>query len=231
MKTFVTIACLLLTVRGGFAQDIPVNIAKKSLPQKAVCIVCNANGEGHNEEKPVAGVMYKSKAYYFCDLKEVETFKKTPESFLPPVLPRPAPDVLGAKLDSKEVVLSEFKGKVLLVDFWATWCAPCVKAMPDLQKMQEKYAEKDFSVIGVSVDVEGAKKVKPFLAKRKFTYPILLDSNAKTPAWKAFGVHGVPALFLIDREGQIVQQWTGKINHKEVAKAVAQLVEAEKPNK
>lgn len=231
MKTFVTLAYLLLMARVGFAQDVPENIAKKSLPKKAVCVICNLNGEGHNEEKVSAGVMYKGKAYYFCNLSEVETFKKAPASFLPPVLPRPAPDTLGTKLEGGAVALSEYEGKIVLVDFWATWCVPCVKAMPEMQKLHDKYADTGFSVIGISIDEEGIKKVKPFLAKRKFTYPMLLDTNTKAPVWKAYGVHGVPALFLIDRAGQIVQQWTGKIDSKVVAKAVTELVETEKPSK
>ena len=103
--------------------------------------------------------------------------------------------------------------------------------MPALQKLHDKYSAKGFSVVGISIDEEGAKKVKPFLAKRKFTYPILLDLDTKSPVWKAFGVHGVPALFLIDRNGQIVRQWTGKVNHKEVEKSVAELVDGESGRK
>ena len=204
---------------------------KKDLPKKAVCVVCAANGEGHGEEKPVAGLRYRSKAYFFCSAKEAATFKQDPEAFMAPVLPRPAPKLLGVKLDGAAAPLTDFEGKVVLVDFWATWCAPCVATMPDLQKLHEKYSDGGFSMIGVSIDEGGANKVKPFLAKHKFTYPILLDLDAKSPAWKAFGVHGVPALFLVDRNGQIVRQWTGTVNRKDVEKAVADLVEAEPARK
>lgn len=231
MKKLFALLCLALLARGASAQNSPEDIAKKKLPAKALCVVCTANGEGHDEEKPAAGVMYKGKAYYFCNAKEVETFKKDPDAYLPPVLPRPAPETLGAKLDGGEVMLADFKGKAILVDFWATWCAPCVKSMPEMQKLHDKYASKGFSLVGVSIDEEGAKKVKPFLAKRKLAYPILLDSNKKEPVWKAFGVHGVPALFLIDQEGRIVRQWTGKIDRKEVEKAVEEVMKEEKPGK
>ena len=231
MKTLLAGVGLLIMSLGASAQNVPEEIAKKELPKQANCVVCSANGEAHGEEKPAAGLRYKGKTYFFCSVKEVATFKKDPEAFLPPVLPRPAPKSLGVKFDGSPALLSEFRGKALLVDFWAIWCAPCVASMPDLQKLYAQNVDKGFSVVGVSIDEEGAKKVKPFLAKRKFTYPMLLDADAKAPVWKAFGVHGVPALFLIDSTGHIVQQWTGKVNHKVVEQAVTELLEAEHARK
>ena len=227
MKSLFAGIGLLLIGLAAAAQSTPEEIAKKELPKKAVCVVCAANGEGHGEERPAAGMRYKGRAYFFCSAKEAVTFKQDPEAFMPPVLPRTAPRALGAKLDGAAVTLSDFEGKVTLVDFWATWCAPCVASMPDLQKLHDRYSDRGSSVVGVSIDEEGAKKVKPFLAKRKFSYPILLDADGKSPVWKAFGVHGVPALFLVNRNGQIVRQWTGKVNRKEVEKAVAEILEAE----
>jgi thiol-disulfide isomerase/thioredoxin len=223
--------CLLFFGIGASAQTTPEEIAKKDLPKKAVCFVCAANGEGHGEEKPVAGARYNGKTYYFCNTKEAVAFKQDPESYMPPVLPRPAPKSLGSTLDGAAAPLADFRGKTVLVDFWATWCAPCIASMPALQKLHDKYSGMGFSVVGVSIDEEGAKKVKPFLAKRKFTYPILLDLDTKSPVWKAFGVHGVPALFMVNRNGQIVRQWTGKVNHKDVEKAVAEQVEGESGRK
>lgn len=225
MKIFPLIGLLLLLGIGAQAQDTPQDIDKKDLPKKAPCIVCAQNGEGHDEEKPAGGVRYKGKSYYFCNVAEVKRFKEDPEAFMPPVLPRSAPKTLGQKVEGGEVLLADYKGSVMLVDFWATWCAPCIKGMPDMQKLHEKYAARGFSVVGVSIDEEGAKKVKPFLAKRKFTYPILLDTDTKNAVWKAFGVHGIPVVFLIDKTGQIVQQWTGKINKSEIEKAVEALME------
>jgi peroxiredoxin/YHS domain-containing protein len=207
------------------AQETPTDIPKKELPKTSACVICSAHGERDETEKAVAGVRYKGKAYYFCNKGEVAQFKADPEAYMPPVLPRPAPEKFGVKLEGTSASLADFKGKVVLVDFWATWCVPCVKAMPDLQKLQEKYAEKGLSVVGISIDEKGAEKVKPFLSKRKFTYTMLLDKDTAHPTWKAFGVHGIPALFLINREGVIVQQWTGKVEMKEVKKAVEALLE------
>ncbi len=207
------------------AQETPVDIPKKELPKTSACVICSANGERDETEKAVAGVRYKGKAYYFCDKSEVAKFKADPEAYMPPVLPRPAPEKWGVKLSGESVTLANFKGKVVLVDFWATWCVPCVKAMPDLQKLQEKYSEKGLGVVGISIDEKGAEKVKPFLSKKKFTYTMLLDKDTVHPTWKAFGVHGIPALFLLNKEGMIVQQWIGKVEMKEVKKAVEALLE------
>ena len=199
------------------AQDKPAALTGK-LPAKAECVVCSANGEAHGAEKPAAGMTYKGKTYYFCNKKEVAGFAKDPEAFLPPVLPRPAPALSLQSVRGSTTTLADLKGKVVLLDFWATWCAPCVKAMPDLQKMHDKYAGKNFAVVGISIDEDGMKSVSPFLAKRKFTYPMLLDQN---DTWQKYGVRAVPTLFLLDRNGNIVQQFTGTVDKSKLEKAVA----------
>lgn len=213
---------MLLAAPGARAagQDKPAPITGK-LPAKAACAVCSANGESHGEERPAAGVTYKGKSYFFCNKKEVAEFIKDPEGFMPPVLPRPAPQALLTNLAGAEASLSSMKGKVVLVDFWATWCKPCIATMPELQKLHDAYSAKGLTVVGVSIDETGAKDVEPFLAKRKFTYPMLLDQNG---TWEKWGVRAIPALFLLDKNGQIVRQWTGKPDKKDVEKAVAELV-------
>ena len=198
-------------------QDAPVEIPKGDLPKKAVCAIC----VGEGEEAVNAGFRYKGKSFYLCNTKEKELFKADPDAYVPPVLPRPAGSLPLTTLDGSKKSLADYKGKVVLVDFWATWCAPCVKVMPDLQKLHDKLSKKGFAVLGVSVDEEGAKKVKPFVEKRKFTYPILIDESG---GWKKWGVQSIPALFLVDKEGQIVKQWAGKVDHKELEKSVAELL-------
>lgn len=226
MKRWLVFACVFATpVIHAVAQDLPVDLARKELPKAALCTVCEARGLEYGLEKPVAGVRYKGKQYYFCNLKEVADFKKNPESFMPPVLPRPAPKFTVKNLDESAFNADAFKGKVVLVDFWATWCAPCVASMPDMQRLQDRYQEKGFTIVGVSVDEEGAKKVKPFLARKRFTYPILLDTDREAPTWKAFGVHAIPAVFLVNRDGRIVRQWTGKLDKKQIEKTVSALLE------
>ncbi|WP_309717835.1 redoxin domain-containing protein [Armatimonas sp.] len=182
------------------------------LPAKALCLVCSQSGEG--EEKPAGAASYKGKTYYFCNTSEIERFLKDPEAYIPAPIPRPAPPFALKTPSGETVTLDSLKGKLVLVDFWATWCDPCVKAMPDMQKLQLKYAAKNFTVVGISLDEEGAKKVVPFLAKSKvkFTYPILLHGET---IWQAWGVKSVPSVLLV-KDGQIFQHWSGKINIKEI---------------
>ena len=126
-------------------------------------------------------------------------------------------------LDGKEVPFKSFaSGKPVLVDFWATWCAPCVSAMPELQKLHQRHAAKGFSVVGISIDEE-QRKARKFAEKKKLAYPVYLDAT-KTPAWSVFHVRVIPAVFLVDAEGRIVQQWLGKVDMNEVEQAVAKLV-------
>lgn len=207
------------------AQNTPTDIPKKELPKKAICAVCAAKGGGEEEEKPASGVRYRGAAYYFCKSSELIEFKKEPDSWVPLPIPRSAPDFKLITLSDKEVSKDSFKGKILLLDFWATWCKPCVAAMPDLQKLYEKHAGEGLEILGVSIDDKTAKAVKPFIAKRKFSYPIAIDGG-ESPAWQAYRVKGIPALFLIDQKGKIVKQWLGKPDKKEVEVAVKALLEA-----
>jgi peroxiredoxin len=98
--------------------------------------------------------------------------------------------------------LRELKGKVVLVNFWATWCPPCRKEMPDLQALYDKYQEQGFVVLSIS-DEEPAK-VQPFITERKITYPVLLDPGRKVN--EEFQVEGIPKTFVYDREGKLVAQ-------------------------
>jgi len=98
--------------------------------------------------------------------------------------------------------LRDLKGKVVLVNFWATWCPPCRKEMPDLQALYDKY--KDQGLVVLSISDEEVAKVAPFIAEKKFSYPILLDPGRKVN--DAFIVEGIPKSFVYDREGKLVAQ-------------------------
>jgi thiol-disulfide isomerase/thioredoxin len=216
MKYVLAALAALCIAVGAFAQEKAQRVTGK-LPAKAICFICSQSGESE-EEKPAGAVAYKGKTYYFCNKGEVEKFLKDPEAFIPAPVPRAAPTFTLKTPTGETITLDSFEGKLVLVDFWATWCVPCVKAMPDMQKLQEKYAAKGFTVVGISIDEEGAKKVTPFLAKSKvkFTYPILLDNG---DTWKQWGVKSVPSVMLV-KDGQILRHWSGAIDPKELEAAI-----------
>ena len=111
-------------------------------------------------------------------------------------------DFILTDLQGKSWHLRDLQGKVVLVNFWATWCPPCRKEMPDLQALYDKYKDQGFVVLSISD--EDAAKVAPFIAERKISYPVLLDPGRKVNG--AFVVEGIPKSFVYDREGKLVAQ-------------------------
>lgn len=206
---------MVLAVMVGLSQDTPQDIAKKDLPKLAPCVLCNSMGEAHGEEKPAAGVKYKGTSYYFCNAKEVATFKKSPEMYTPLVLPVglasfELKDQAGKTWDS-----AAMKGKLVLLDYWATWCKPCLALKPKLDKVHEKYKAQGFEVLSISID-EKKETVDKFLAKSKWTNPVLWD-NKQT--WVPLKVTSIPALFLV-KDGQVVQAFRGGVKAEEIETAV-----------
>src|SRR5216683_2757936 len=139
----------------------------------------------------------------------------------------PAPEVTFKDLDGKDATLNQYKGKVVLVNFWATWCDPCYVEIPWLIEMQQKYAAKGFTVLGVAMDEEGKSAVTPFLAKERFdvngqklamNYPIVLGND--DVADKFGGLLGYPTGFLITRDGKVVKKFQGLTSFDEIAKAI-----------
>ena len=115
---------------------------------------------------------------------------------------RQAADFTLTDLKGQSWHLRDLRGKVVLVNFWATWCPPCRKEMPDLQALYDKYKDRGFVVLSISD--EEAAKVSPFVAERKITYPVLLDPGRKVNT--AFVVEGIPKSFVYDRDGKLVAQ-------------------------
>jgi peroxiredoxin len=111
-------------------------------------------------------------------------------------------DFTLADLQGKAWHLRDLRGKVVLVNFWATWCPPCRKEMPDLQALYDKY--KDEGLVVLAISDEDMAKVAPFIAERKIGYPVLLDPGRKVNG--LFQVRGIPKSFVYDREGKLVAQ-------------------------
>jgi cytochrome c biogenesis protein CcmG, thiol:disulfide interchange protein DsbE len=144
-----------------------------------------------------------------------------------PVAPVPAPDSKFLTLEGKPVSLSDYKGKVVLLDFWATWCGPCRMAMPGLQKIQNTMGSKGLVVLGVSLDRNPQVLVPPFLKNMGITYTNFTD-NPKDPCSLKWDVRAIPSLYLIDRKGNIEHWWRGMAPEPVLVQAVEEALAAKK---
>ena len=115
-----------------------------------------------------------------------------------------------------------FKGKSLLVIFFATWCPPCMQEIPSLIDLQDKYKAKGFSVLGLSVDTEGKKVIQRLVKKQKINYPIMMADNDITRDFG--GVYGIPTSFLVNSRGTVVKRYTGYVPHSVLAKDIEQVI-------
>lgn len=133
-----------------------------------------------------------------------------------------APQFVAKTLDGKPFELSDLRGKIVLVDFWATWCGPCIAEMPNIRKTLDKYGEDgDFVVLGISLDND-EKTVGKFIRKREIPWAQIVTGPAdKSAIAQQYFVAGIPATFLIGPDGKVVaKNLRGKSLQKEVAKLV-----------
>lgn len=123
-----------------------------------------------------------------------------------PSFGQPVADIALPDLDGKTVRLSDFRGQVVLVNFWATWCPPCVEEMPSLQKLQEVLGDKGLHVLAISVD-DNLEDVEKFQKDLQVTLPILLDPGAKVA--HSFATFKFPETYVVDREGKLAAKVIG----------------------
>lgn len=122
--------------------------------------------------------------------------------------PLPAPAFTLNNPQGNPVRLADFRGKFVLLNFWATWCPPCVKEMPSMERLAKRFEGRPFVVVGISLDEEGAAKVNPFIAKLGITFPILLDPESKISGH--YGANDLPTTFLINPGGKVVMAAKGE---------------------
>jgi len=112
-------------------------------------------------------------------------------------------DISFTAIDGREVNLADLKGKVVLVDFWATWCVPCLRAMPEIKSLYAEFHDKGFEVIGISLD-DDKEKLESYLAKEGITWPQFFDGNGwENKFAQEYGIESIPATFLIGPDGLI----------------------------
>ncbi len=124
-----------------------------------------------------------------------------------PVENSPAPAVTVVSLQDTQLTLDSLKGKVVLLNFWATWCPPCREEIPSLMKLNAAMAGKPFQMLCISVDEGGKKAVHDFFRNTGFSLPAYLDPSGQAPT--AYGITGVPETFIIDKNGVIVKKVVG----------------------
>jgi peroxiredoxin len=132
-------------------------------------------------------------------------------------LRRAQADFTLSDLQGKSWTLKDLRGKVVLVNFWATWCPPCRKEMPDLEALYQKFEDQGFVILAISD--EDAAKVAPFVKEHEFTYPILLDPGRKVN--ERFAIGGIPKSFVYNREGKLVAQAIDMRTHKQFLEMLA----------
>ncbi len=118
-----------------------------------------------------------------------------------------APNFVLRGIDGKRVSLDDFKGKVVLIEFWATWCPPCRASIPEMEALYKEFLGKDFELVGISIDDPAdSSVVKEFVKEYNMPYPVALDDGKVS---KTYGVVSIPTLYLLDRDHRIVKHYFG----------------------
>lgn len=134
-----------------------------------------------------------------------------------------APDFALKDANGATVHLSDYRGKVVLLNFWATWCGPCKLEIPWFIEFERELKDRGFAVLGVSLDDDGWKSVKPYIEQRKVNYRIMLGNDAIADQYG--GVDALPTTFLIDREGRIAAKHQGLVSKNEYHNEIVQLLD------
>jgi thiol-disulfide isomerase/thioredoxin len=178
----------------------------------------------------VAGCIALASHFHYLDLSWI-TDAADDDSGAIAAMDQPAPHAVLPSLDNDWVDFSSYKGQIVLVTFWATWCPGCVEEVPELIQMQQKYATKGFTVVAIAIDDQGDESVESFVRKERFqvdgtptaiNYPVLLGSDEIA---RKFGFEGgLPMCLLVNREGQEVKIIRGRITESVLSKTIKRLL-------
>ena len=130
---------------------------------------------------------------------------------------KPAPEFTLPDSLGKQGTLKQYQGKILVLDFWATWCHGCKEEIPWFVEFQQKYGKRGLEVVGVSMDEEGWKVVKPFIETTKVPYRIVLGNES---IFKKYGLESMPDTFIIDRQGRVAAVYHGLIDKDDMEKNI-----------
>ena len=134
-----------------------------------------------------------------------------------------APDFTLTDINGKNITLSALRGKVVLVEFWATWCPPCKDAVPEMNKVYDTYKDKNVQVLAISLDQGGdvASKVRSFVREHRIHYPVLIDDKK---VYVTYGVGNVPVIFIIDKDGKVAKKHIGFVE--DLSEGISRDIEA-----
>ncbi|HSR06389.1 MAG TPA: TlpA disulfide reductase family protein [Bryobacteraceae bacterium] len=137
-----------------------------------------------------------------------------------------APNFTLKDADGNSVNLTDYRGKVVLVNFWATWCGPCEIEIPWFVEFEKKYKDQGFAVLGLSMDDDGWKSVRPYIASHKINYRVMIASEVVS---QQFGdIAALPTSFVLDREGRIATNHVGLVDKRDYQNEILKLLEVPK---
>jgi thiol-disulfide isomerase/thioredoxin len=133
-----------------------------------------------------------------------------------------APNFVLKTSDGKTLELKKLAGKVVVVNFWATWCGPCRAEIPGMIEVYERYRSKGLEIVGVSLDLGGWDRVKPYVDRAKITYPIVIGDGNLADAYG--GIEAIPTTFFIDKQGNIIEKHLGYMSKADFEERVKKIL-------